>query len=252
MIQVIDMERKTFKFEVKEISDKGVFSGYASTFGNKDRDGDIINKGAFMKSLDTITAPNVKLLWQHDPTQPIGQPITIKEDSHGLLVEGKLFIEDDPANNIFKVEKAREAFMMLKGVNGTPAIDGFSIGFMIPDGGSERKGGVREINEISLHEFSVVTFAANPEAKLIGIKSMNINEYETIRDFEEGLRDSSFSKKEAQEFISGVKRLLRDSGEQKEEQKPEEVIKPCSEKEWGEIVLTLKSNIKNLKGTNNE
>jgi len=108
------------------------------------------------------------------------------------------------------------------------------------------------LEEVGLAEISPVTWPANEEADIIGVKNMNINEYKTIRDFEEGLRDSGFSKKEALEYISGVKELLRDSGEQKEEQKPEEVIKPCSEKEWGDLVLTLKSNIKNLKGTNNE
>ena len=241
------MERKTFKFEVKNINKNGEFSGYASTFGNKDRDGDIINKGAFIKSLSEVPASSVKLLWQHDPKQPIGQPLSIKEDEHGLLVEGKLFIEDDPDNNIFKVEKAREAFMMLKGVNGNPAIDGFSIGFQIPKGGSEVKSGIREINEIKLHEFSVVTFAANPEAKLIGIKSMDINNFKSIREFEEGLRDSSFSKKEAQDFISGLKELLRDSEEPKKDDVKDDNLEQVTSKEWGDFVLSLKQNNEILK-----
>ncbi len=246
------MERKTFKFEVKNINKNGVFSGYASTFGNKDRDGDIINKGAFLKSLNDIPASSVKLLWQHDMKQPIGQPISIKEDEHGLRVEGKLFIEDDPDNNIFKVEKAREAFMMLKGVDGQPAVDGFSIGFMIPKGGSETKNGVREINEIKLHEFSVVTFAANPEAVLTGIKSMNINDFKSIREFEQGLRDSNFTKKEAQDFISGLKELLRDSEESNKDEAKGGDLEQVTSKEWGEFVLSLKKNNETLKGNNNE
>jgi len=241
------MEQKTFKFELKNIEENGVFSGYASTFGNKDRDNDIIEKGAFNKSLEKIPASNVKLLWQHDMKQPIGQPLEIIEDSHGLAVKGKLFIKDDPENNVFKVEKAREAFMMLKGIDGQPAIDGFSIGFNIPKGGSEFKSGVRHIKQVNLHEFSVVTFAANPEAKLTGIKNMNIEDCKTIKDFEERLRDSGKSKKEAQVFISDLKTLLSDSEEQNKGNEPDNVEQVTAE-EWGDICLSLKKNQTTLKG----
>jgi hypothetical protein len=39
-------------FEIKEINDQdGTFEGYGSVFGNIDADGDILEPGAFSKSL---------------------------------------------------------------------------------------------------------------------------------------------------------------------------------------------------------
>ena len=42
--------------------DEGVFSGYASTFGNVDNGNDIVAKGAFTKSLVDRPASKIKLL----------------------------------------------------------------------------------------------------------------------------------------------------------------------------------------------
>ena len=233
-----DLEHKSFDIEIKNINEQGKFTAYASTFGNIDKVKDKVVKGAFTKTLENRNLKDIFMFWQHKSDVIIGEWISMVEDDKGLLVEGQLFIDD--------IQQAKEAFFLMK----RGLIGKLSIGYSIIKKSFE--SGVRLLEEVGLAEISPVTWPANEEADIIGVKSMNINEYETIRDFEEGLRDSGFSKKEALEYISGVKELLRDSGEHKEEQKPDEVIKPCSEKEWGEIVLTLKSNIKNLKGTNNE
>ena len=50
------MERKvlTVPFEIKKTNEDEkyfTFSGYASTFGNRDRGGDVVVKGAFIESL---------------------------------------------------------------------------------------------------------------------------------------------------------------------------------------------------------
>ncbi|MEM7270627.1 MAG: HK97 family phage prohead protease, partial [Pseudomonadota bacterium] len=51
-----------------------IVEGYASLFGVPDQNGDIVEKGAFQASLKRLkdAGRSVKLLWQHDPQQPIG------------------------------------------------------------------------------------------------------------------------------------------------------------------------------------
>jgi len=228
-------------FEIKSMDDeKGTFVAYGSTSGNEDLGGDVVVKGAFKKSLTEIPAEKVFMFYQHDSKEIIGEYTHIEEDDHGLKIEGRLFIDN--------IKRASEThFLMKRGL-----INKFSIGYQIIKKSFDK--GRRMLEELKLIEVSPVTFPMNTEAGLLGVKSMNINinEYKTIRDFEEGLRDSGFSKKEAQEYISGVKELLRDSGEPKEDIEPVVNIEPVSEKEWGDLVISLKSNIKNLKGTNNE
>ena len=56
------------------------------------------------------------MLWQHDPTQPIGVWDEVREDATGLWVKGRILTE---------VEKGREAAALLA----AGAIDGLSIGY---------------------------------------------------------------------------------------------------------------------------
>ena len=47
----MNLERKNFDLEIKGIDEKGEFVAYASTFGNTDLVNDVVEKGAFIKSL---------------------------------------------------------------------------------------------------------------------------------------------------------------------------------------------------------
>lgn len=146
-------------FELKSVSEDGTFEGYASTFNNVDLQGDIIAPGAFAKSIQT-TGGKVPILWQHDPEKPIGLGIRMHEDSNGLKVKGQL---------VLGTQAGAEAHHLLK----AGAINGLSIGFSIPRGATEwdSTGTVRTIKEIDLHEFSIVTFPANPQAGVTAVKS---------------------------------------------------------------------------------
>lgn len=240
--------QKKFKFEVKALSEKGEFEGFASTFGNIDRADDIIAKGAFTESLAMKPATKIKMLWQHDPNYPIGQFTEMYETEKGLYVKGVLFIDDIP--------EAKKAYRLAKGVNGIPAIDGMSIGFDIPQDGSKYdENGLRVIKKIDLWEISLVTFACNPLAEVTGVKNMDIKDFKSLRNFEDALRDSGHSKKEAQEFISGLKDLLRDSGEIIEDdgtKGDENLVEELDSKEWDDFCKSLKENNNILKGANNE
>lgn len=171
----------------------GRFSGYASTFGGQpDSYGDIIAAGAFAKSLTRHQAQDTMpaLLWAHDGRTPIGKWVSMREDAHGLKVEGKLTLE---------VEKAREAHALMK-----DGALGLSIGFRVPAGGASfGKSGDRVLTEVDLAEVSVVALPANTNARITGVKS--------IRDFESVLRDElGFSAREARRLASGGWRALEE------------------------------------------
>jgi len=148
--------------EVKEVSADGTFIGYGSLFNNIDLDRDIMAPGAFTKTLKKKSPQKIKLLWQHDPAQPIGVWEELSEDKRGLKVRGRLLVGQG-------VPKADEAYALLK----AGALDAMSVGFMIPPGGWEYddKKQVRIINEADLWEISLVTFPANPKARITRVKS---------------------------------------------------------------------------------
>lgn len=149
-------------FEVKEVSADGTFTGYGSTFGNMDSDRDVIAPGAFSKSLSRRKIGDIKLLWQHDPREPIGVWEEMTEDSRGLKVKGRLLINQN-------VPLADKAYALMK----AGALSSMSIGFAIPRDGYEidEKKRVRVIKEADLWECSIVTFPANPKAKIQRVKS---------------------------------------------------------------------------------
>ncbi|MEM6467910.1 MAG: HK97 family phage prohead protease, partial [Pseudomonadota bacterium] len=77
----------------------GVIEGYASIFGLVDQGGDEVAPGAYQGALKAARSP-IRMLWQHDPTQPIGIWDEVREDPKGLYVRGRLLTE---------VQRGREA-----------------------------------------------------------------------------------------------------------------------------------------------
>lgn len=128
--------------------------GYASLFGTPDRNGDIVQKGAYEKSLAALSANGrrVKMLWQHDPAQPIGIWEEVREDARGLYVKGRL---------LDNVCKAREAACLVE----AGAIDGLSIGYLTKRAGTSEQG-QRLLSELELWEVSLVTFPMLSSARV--------------------------------------------------------------------------------------
>lgn len=159
------MFTKTYKLEIKSVREDGSFEGYASVFGNTDTDGEVVDKGAFKRTLDHSKGV-VPILWQHQSDQPIGWNATAEEDNYGLAVSGKLDIERN--------DVARKAYGFLKmgiEMGGKP---GLSIGFVVPRDGAYVKDGVRHFKQVVWKEYSVVTFPANPEATVVSAKAEEI------------------------------------------------------------------------------
>jgi HK97 family phage prohead protease len=145
---------KSFKMKLKSVEESGVFEGYASTY-DLDLGGDIIRKGAFARTLSHNQ--NHVILWQHDPTKPIGAGLEAYEDDKGLFVKGQLCME---------VQQAREArALMAQG-----ALKGLSIGYETKQDEIDEETGHRIISEIKLYEYSPVSFPMNESAGITAVK----------------------------------------------------------------------------------
>lgn len=171
------------KFVVKQI--KGEFvhiEGMASTFGNLDKQGDVIVNGAFKK---TIVDPErkVKFLNQHNSDQPIGVIDKLLETDEGLFMMARMPRENSLVKDLVPLLQMG-------------AISDFSIGFLVVEADITPDGN-RTIKEIDLVEISLVTMPANPKAKITGVKSdeevLGISDVEGIstkREFEQMLSDT--------------------------------------------------------------
>ena len=148
-------ERKFHRPEAGLVVSEGhVVQGYASLFGKADQGGDIVREGAYAASLKRLAAKGgrIKMLWQHDPGQPIGVWDEVKEDATGLWVKGRILPQ---------VERGREVAALVE----AGAIDGLSIGYRTVK--AERDGkGQRLLSELELWEVSLVTFPMLPEARV--------------------------------------------------------------------------------------
>jgi len=130
-----------------------IIIGYASVFGVTDTHNDVVLKGAFR----SVQTGDVRLLWQHDATKPIGVVRFLEEDEYGLKLEAEI-------NN--KTIAGAEASELIK----QGAVCGLSIGFAIKSS-DYNKSGARVIDEVDLKEISVVTFPANSGAEILQVKN---------------------------------------------------------------------------------
>lgn len=147
----------------------GVFTAYASVFGNKDSYGDVVVKGAFADDLKEWdeSGQNIPLLFGHNMSDPdfnLGHVVDAKEDDHGLLVTAQLDLENP---------KAAQVYRMLKGKR----INQMSFAYdVIEAGEAERdvdgvKEHVYELRKLKTYEVSVVTIGANQETEVLAVKS---------------------------------------------------------------------------------
>ena len=176
------------------------FSGLASTF-KKDLANDIIMPGAFKQ---TLKKKMPVLLFQHSSSEPIGIVKKAKETDRGLEIVGKLPLDDSLV--------AGRVIPQIK----VGSIKSMSIGFTMSDDDFEFNDntGVTKINSLNLHEISLVTFPANPGAKITDYKAISVDDIahiKTKRAFEEFLRDAcKFSRRAACILASKVDFAIED------------------------------------------
>jgi uncharacterized protein len=151
------METRTnpAQFEVRETEEGMTFSGYAAVFNSDSVPlpfTERIAPGAFKGSLRNRN--DIKLLWNHEAGQPLASTragnLRLTEDERGLYVEATL-------PNTSTARDARE--LISAGI-----VDSMSFGFTVARNGEEwsEDGSVRTLTRISLHEVSIVSFAAYP------------------------------------------------------------------------------------------
>ena len=186
--------------EIKAVNEDGLFSGYASVFEEIDSYRDIVKRGAFEKTLAESESKGraVPILWQHDAAKPIGVYTELKEDEHGLYVEGQLNMD---------VQQAREALSLLR----QKALSGISIGYKSVRYDTDVKSGVRRLYELKLYEASLVTFPACDGARVTDVKTILADgQLPSLPEFEDFLCEAGFSRSQAKAIAgNGLTKLIR-------------------------------------------
>ena len=162
---------------LKELGDEQStmsFEGIATTYGNEDREGDIINPDAFInfKDKNSVTLP---LLFNHNTDKVIGK-ITLTNGETEVRAKAEL---------IPNLLLAQEVYEMLK----FDAISGLSIGFSVLNyqyrNSTDPYAGLI-ITMAELVETSVVTVPANDNARVSAVKKLTQNEIDTLTNIIEG------------------------------------------------------------------
>ena len=192
------MDRISFAFELKAADEAGVFDGYASVFGNKDQGGDIVERGAFAKTLKGRGVRGIKMLADHDSTKRVGVWEEMREDESGLYVRGRLLTEKSIG---------KDAYIDLK----SGALDGLSIGGRTVADAMDGRKRARVIKEFDLYEISLVSFPMNEQARVSSVKSLDVD---VIRAIEADFRkELNLSNAAAVSAVAIVKKHLREGGE---------------------------------------
>lgn len=161
------MDIKTVPFKVKAVENdgdtgEGYFEGYASVFGNKDSYGDIVEPGAFTRTLEEWAGKDgsvIPVLWGHDMQDPfanIGGLVAAVEDETGLKVSGQLDLDNPTAAQVYRLMKGGRTNRM-------------SFAYSVRD--SEERDGAQHLKDLDLYEVSVVQVPANGLAEVTTVKA---------------------------------------------------------------------------------
>jgi HK97 family phage prohead protease len=162
-----------FKFYAKDVKDNGTFEGLAAVYGNLDHGGDIIEPGAFTRTLKSSNG-KVPILWQHDAKEPIGAGY-LSDSSKGLQVRGELVMESDVARKAHGLMKAQ-------------VLNGLSIGYSTVKSEYDKKRDARLLKEVKLFEVSLVTFPMNPLALVGSVKAQIESVASSVKALCEGIK----------------------------------------------------------------
>jgi hypothetical protein len=196
-------EVKHIEIEIKEATDLGIFDGTASLYGQRDLGGDLIEKGAFTKTI--AENPVIPILWQHDSREVIGTG-QLKDSPSGLKIHGELDMQDGLAVKALRKIK-----------NGL--IRGLSIGFQALKWDYQQEEDqswpTRIIKEVKLWEVSIVTFPMLPAAQIISAKDFEAearNLVSMIAEAKTGRQLSNASISKIRAAIEELTALLEEAG----------------------------------------
>lgn len=95
----MEIKRLTTKAVLKADGDEGSIEAVFSTFGVKDRDGDIVEAGAIEDG------KSVPMVWHHNWERMIGKGVT-DVDSERAVFKGSLFLDTDAGGDAYRTIKA--------------------------------------------------------------------------------------------------------------------------------------------------
>lgn len=159
-----NIQYKSFSgIEIKSNIEKGIIEGYASVFGNKDSHGDIIVPKAFNKTVsDWKTCKpskrRIKVCYQHDWKEPIGIPLELEPDNHGLYTVGKISRTPDGEKVLILANDG--------------VLNEMSIGFLVVNEKYSNEKQANMLNELKLMEYSIVTWGSNELTTVDNVKHM--------------------------------------------------------------------------------
>jgi HK97 family phage prohead protease len=207
----LEIKLASLELKVEDKSDDYLtISGYGSVFGNEDKGGDIVMPGAFKACISEGRKP--KMLWNHDPAQPIGAWDEMSEDERGLRMKGR----------ISRKGKAGEIADLIE----MGGIEGLSIGYRTQEYEMDAEKGVRKLTKLDLWETSVVTFPMNEMAGIYAAKAEDI----TQRQIERAFKNMGHSNRMAKAMAGGAWKaraeVLRDADDTPD---PEQVQRDVDE-----------------------
>lgn len=154
-VKAKDLQYKNLSIQIKATDDeKGIVEAIVSCFGNVDSYGEIVDRGAFLESLNHKYPKGV---WMHDWTQPVAKTLEARETDEGLYIKGQFNLE---------TQRGKEAYSDVK--FGT--IDEFSIGYSVLEDELDMDG-YRHLKKLKLYEWSPVLVGANPSTQVLGVKA---------------------------------------------------------------------------------
>jgi HK97 family phage prohead protease len=166
---------KDFHFEIKSVNEEGQFTGILSVYNVVDLGGDLVEPGAFTKTLQE-TGGRVPCMYRHE--EPIGM-LEVSDTGAGLEVKGQL-VMDTLADGSPKVPEALKAHALMS----AGIVKGMSIGYRTVKAQIEK--GIRHLKELALMEGSVVVFPMCPPAQITSVKEEKgdfVEEFERAQAF---------------------------------------------------------------------
>ncbi len=156
-----ELEYKAAPTEFKATGDAGEYEGYFSILGNLDDGGDIIEPGAFGKTIQE-RANRIKVFYAHDWEKLIGPPPTVlREDARGLYAAGRLTLKSFWGSEVWALMK-------------DGALTEGSIGYRPVKFDFETREGmdwpIRHLREVMLFEVSPVPLGMNALTSVRAVK----------------------------------------------------------------------------------
>lgn len=165
--------RRTMPGVIKAFEDEeGIIEGYASVAGVLDSYKEIVDKGAFERTLKELEG-RIAFCWQHDWHEVIGLLEEIEERPRSKLPKDlqEQFPEATAGlwfrAKVLDTRQGSDAKILLR----AKAIKEMSIGFdLYEDGHYKDDDDIVHLRHIVLYEISPVTMGAQPAAQIVGYK----------------------------------------------------------------------------------